>query len=55
MEKIHCVPKGMLQLKKTPLFVLFNATAESMNCSLLKNLETHFCNVTYKKKLRQNH
>ena len=35
---------------KTSLFVLFNATAESVNCSLfLKNLGTHFCNVTCKK------
>ena len=35
---------------KTSFFVLFNATAESVNCSLfLKNLETHFCNVTCKK------
>ena len=35
---------------KISLFVLYNATAESMNCSLLlKNLETHFCNVTCKK------
>ena len=25
-------------------------TAESMNCSLFKNLEKHFCNLTYKKK-----
>ena len=34
---------------KTSLFVLFNATAESVNCSLfLKNLEKHFCNVTGK-------
>ena len=49
MEKIHCVPKVLLQLK-TSLFLLFNASAESMNCSVfLKNLETHFCNVTTKK------
>ena len=34
---------------KTSLFVLFDAMAESMNCSLLKNLETHFCNVICKK------
>ena len=41
----------MLLQVKTSLFVLFNATAESVNCSLfLKNLETHFCNVTCKKK-----
>ena len=37
--------------EKKSLFVLFKATAESMNCSLfLKNLEKHFCNSTYKKK-----
>ena len=35
---------------KTSLFVLFNATVESVNGSLfLKNLETHFSNVTCKK------
>ena len=34
----------------TSLFVLFNATAESVNYSVfLKNLETHFCNLTCKK------
>ena len=38
-----------LQLKKS-LFVWFNATAESVDCSLfLKNLEKHFCNLTFKK------
>ena len=32
-------------------FVLFNAAAESVNCSFcLKILEKHFCNLTYKKK-----
>ena len=35
---------------KTSLFVLFNATAESVNCCFfLKNVETHFCNVICKK------
>ena len=35
---------------KTSLFLLFNATVHSENCSLfLKNLEKHFCNVTCKK------
>ena len=38
-----------MQFKKF-LFVLFNPTAESVNCSLLKNLEKHFCDLTYKKK-----
>ena len=35
---------------KTSLFVLFNAAAESENCSLsLKNLEKDFCSLTCKK------
>ena len=35
--------------------VLLNATTESVNCSLfLKNLEKHFCNLTYKKKTSPN-
>ena len=34
---------------KASFFVLFNATAESVNCSIfLKNVETHFCNVICK-------
>ena len=33
------------------LFVLFKPTSEFVNCSpFLKNLEKHFCNLTYKKK-----
>ena len=33
------------------LFVVFNPTAESVNCSLfLKNVEKHFRDLTYKKK-----
>ena len=48
--KIHGVDNVLLQFKKF-LFVLFNPTAESVNCSLfLKNLENHFCDLTYKKK-----
>ena len=48
--KIHGIDKVLLQFKKS-LFVLFNATAESVNCSLfLTNLEKHFCDLTYKKK-----
>ena len=47
---MHGVDKVMLQFKKL-LFVLFNPTAEYVNCSLfLKNLEKHFCDLTYKKK-----
>ena len=35
---------------KSSLFVLFNATVESVNCFLfLKNVETHFCSVIRKK------
>ena len=49
MEKIHWVPEVLLQVKES-LFVVLNATAESVNCSFfLKNLETHFYNVTCKK------
>ena len=56
MEKIHCVHEVLLQFKKS-LFVLFDVTtAESMNCPLFsKNLEKHFCNLTYTKKLRQTY
>ena len=47
---MHGVDKVLLQFKKF-LFVLFNPTTESVNCSLfLKNLEKHFCDLTYKKK-----
>ena len=46
--KIYGVDKVLLQFKKS-LFVVFNPTAQSVNCSLLKNLEKHFCNLTYKK------
>ena len=48
--KIHGVDKVLLQFKKF-LFVLFNLTAQSVNCSLfLKNLEKRFCDLTHKKK-----
>ena len=48
-KKYIVLPKCCCSLQ-TSLFVSFNATAESVNCSLfLKNLETHFCNVTCKK------
>ena len=41
--------KSCCNLTKS-LFVLFDATAESENCSIfLKNLEKHFCALTYKK------
>ena len=46
---MHGVDKVLLQFKKF-LFVLFNPTAKSVDCSLfLKNLEKHFCDLTYKK------
>ena len=48
--KIHGVDKVLLQFKKS-LFVSFEPTAKSMNCSLfLKNLEKHFYDLAYKKK-----
>ena len=34
---------------KSSVFVMFNATAEYVNYSLLKNVKTHFCNVICKK------
>ena len=53
--KIHGVDKVLLQFKKS-LFVLFNPTAESVNCSLfLKNLEKLFCDLTYKQKSCAKH
>ena len=48
--KIHGVDIVLLQFNKS-LFVVFNPTAESINCSFFfKNLENHFCDLTYKKK-----
>ena len=56
MEKIHCVHKELLQFEKSLVVLLDAITAKSVNCSLfLKNLEKHFCNLTYKKKLRQTY
>ena len=53
--KIYGVDKVLMQIKKC-LFVVFNPTAESVNCSLfLKNLKKLFCDLTYKKKLRQTY
>ena len=47
MAKCTVSIKSCSNLKN--LFVLFNPTVESMNCSLfLKNLEKHFCDLTYK-------
>ena len=48
-----CV-KSCCNLTKS-LLVLFDATVESVNCSLfLKNLEKRFCDLTYKKKTLSN-
>ena len=50
MEKIHDVRKVLSCNSTKSLFVLFNATAESVNCFFfLKNLEKHLCNFAYKK------
>ena len=50
MEKTHGVRKSCGHLSKS-VFVLFNAMAESVNCSLfLKNLGKRFCKTTYKLK-----
>ena len=43
--KCCCIINNLL------LNILFNVTAEFLKCSLfLKNLEKHFCDLTYKKK-----
>ena len=48
MAKFTVSIKSCCNLKN--LFVVFNPTAESVNCSLfLKNLEKHFCDLTYKR------
>ena len=55
MEKNTRCPLRFVVILKNYFFVLFNFTAESVNCSLfLKNLEKHFCNSTYKKKTLSN-
>ena len=53
MRKYTVFVKSCCNLTKS-LFVLFDAAAESMNCSLfLKNLKKRFCNNDSQKKLRQ--
>ena len=48
MEKIRGV-YSFVTIKKISILNLLNATAESVNCSLImKKLEKHFCNLTYK-------
>ena len=55
MGKIHGVHKVLLQFKKS-LFALFNATAESVNCSLfLKNPGKACLQFDLQKKIRQTH
>ena len=52
MAKFTVSTKSFCNLKNLSLF---NPTAESVNCSLfLKNLEKHFCDLTYKKKTSSN-
>ena len=55
MAKFTVSIKSLLQFKKS-LFVVFNPTAESVNCFsfFLKNLEKHFCDLTYEKKTSSN-
>ena len=54
MEKNTVFVKSCCNLIKS-LLVLFDATAEFVNSSLFsKNLEKHFCNLTYKKKTTSN-
>ena len=46
---VHGVHKvfNVVAIEKKCIFALFNAAAESINCSLFsKNLEKHFCNLT---------
>ena len=55
MAKFTTSIKSCCNLKKS-LFVVFNPTAESVNCStFLKNLEKRFCDLTLRKKLRLTH
>ena len=50
MAKFTVSMKSCCNLKTLSLLV-YNPTAESVNCSLfLKNQEKHFCDLTYKKK-----
>ena len=52
MEKIYCVQEVLLQVK-TSLFGLFDATAESLNCSLfVKNLIKTFLQFDLKQETR---
>ena len=48
-------PLSLVAIFKKSLFVLFNATAESVNYSVFwKNVQKHFCNLIYKKKTSWN-
>ena len=54
MAKFTVSIKSCCNLSKS-LFVVFNPSAESVNYSLfLKNLEKHFCDLSYKKKTSSN-
>ena len=56
MAKFTVSIKSCCNLKNLLLNILFNATAEFLKCSLfLKNLEKHFCDLTYKKKYFVKH
>ena len=49
-------PCTVVAIFKKSFFVLFNATAEPINHFVFwKNLQKHFCNLIYKKKLGQTH
>ena len=61
MKKIHGVHYILLQFFKKSLYVLLDEfillyfVGCHVNCSLfLKNLEKHFCNLTYTKKTWSN-
>ena len=50
-EKNTRCPLNLVAISKKSLFVLFNATAKSVNLYVIwKNLEKDFCNLIYKKK-----
>ena len=52
MEKTRC-PLRLVVVFKNYFFVRLNFTAESVNCSLLKNLEKTFLQFDLQKKLCQ--
>ena len=52
MEKTRC-PLRLAVIFKNYFFVWLNFTAESVNCSLLKNAEKNILRFDLQKKLRQ--